>query len=76
MCLLGYLHSAWCRMRILRILIQESHQLAGGLPSVKQVGLSVVQTEESTTRPYTGEGFLEINQDQGTLHIVLVFNMG
>jgi ribosomal protein S18 acetylase RimI-like enzyme len=54
-----------------RILLQQSLQLARGLPGLKKVILSVARTEEPAIRLYTGQGFRTSNEDQGSLDMVL-----
>ena len=54
-----------------RFLLREILRLAHGLPGVKEVVLSVAQSEEPTIRLYTRVGFRTNSEDQGSLDLVL-----
>ena len=69
-----YVHPDWRRRGIGCMLLQEIQQLARGLPGVKQVVLSVAQSEEPAIRLYCSAGFLKKGEDQGSLHMVLDVN--
>lgn len=66
-----YVQPAARRKGIARLLLREILRLARGLPGIKQVVLSVAQTEEPAIQLYTSEGFRKSSTDEGSLHMVL-----